>query len=288
MKMKKFLPAFVATVFMTSTVFTTTASAIIAEASTPRIYVDIVYESDTQIRADVIFKNVPPTWSGGFHLNVADGWEVDNLFGLVSIDKYDGCTGQDFVISGTIVDENVVGISYANSKGTFDIDANGRFCSFKLSKTDSYSETNADISVYFTGNGVLNDCISSHFLNGKDTDYFVVGSGEKIELPKIEKVNEYIIGDANGDVYVSAKDASAILSAIYINGDQPIRVSSIESNFTRLFPSAQAPAAPDANNDGYISDLDAELVLHHYSSVSSGGGYVGAIGSKAIYEYYSN
>lgn len=281
MKMKKLLSALVTSVFITSSVFTTTASAIIAEASTPRIYVDIVYESDTQIRADVIFKNIPETDSGAFHLNIADGWEVDTFDnGIIKLSTLD-CTG--YGVSATLCNDgtNDVFICYACNRG---IDMNGRFCSLEVSKTDTYSETNSDISVYFTSVPGAHDFIGA----ASGERYFEAGSDEEVELPKIEKVNEYIIGDANGDVYVDATDASAILRAIYNNGDKAIYVPFIESNFTRLFPSAKAPAAPDANNDGYISDLDADLVLHHYSDVSSGKDYVGAIGSKAVYEYYSN
>ncbi len=279
--MKKFLSALVASVFITSSVFTTTASAIIAEASTPRIYVDIVYESDTQIRADVMFKNVPPTANGGFHLNIADGWKVDTFDnGSIKLSNLD-CTG--YGVSGALCNDgtNDVFICYACGR---DIDMNGRFCSLEVSKTDTYSETNSDISVYFTSVPGAHDWIGS----ASGTEYFGAGSDEEVELPVIEKVNEYIIGDANGDVDIDARDSSAILRAIYNNGDKAIYVSSIESNFTRLFPSAKAPAAPDANNDGYISDLDAKLVLNYYSDVSTSTPYVGTIGSKAIYEYYSD
>lgn len=46
MKIKKIVPAFVASMFVASSTLNAAASAIIAEASAPRIYVDIVYESD--------------------------------------------------------------------------------------------------------------------------------------------------------------------------------------------------------------------------------------------------
>lgn len=288
MKMKKFLPAFVASVFMTSSVFTTTAFAIIAEASTPRIYVDIVYESDTQIRADVIFENMPETYSGGFHLNVADGWKINDINdeGYFKIEKLN-YTGQDLGIGGKISTKgtNNTFIYYYGEKN---VNANGHFCSFYISKTDTYSETNSDISVYFEDNYPVYDYIGSQLPSGEYVEYFRPNSNEEIELPKIEKVNEYIIGDANGDVYVNSKDASAILSAISNNGGNSFSVPLIESHFTRFFPYAKAPAAPDANNDGYISREDAELALNYYSSVSTGEDYVGAIGSKAVYEYYSN
>lgn len=185
------------------------------------------------------------------------------------------CTG--YGVSGTLMKDgsNNAFISYAVRE---EIDMNGRFCSFDLKKTDTYSETNSDISVYF--NSLPN---AYDYIGTSSGELF----GEEVELPVIEKVNEYIIGDADGNWYVSATDASTILKAVSDNGDVPISVPLIESHFTRLFPSAKAPAAPDADRDGYITEEDAKLVLHHYSSVSSGGDYVGAIGSKDFYEYYN-
>ncbi len=83
--MKKVVSSLVASVVAVSTALSSVGVFAKADDKTPKIYVDLVYETDTQIRADVIFENVPKTRSGGFHLKIANGWSVDSMGNTIGI-----------------------------------------------------------------------------------------------------------------------------------------------------------------------------------------------------------
>lgn len=53
-----------------------------------------------------------------------------------------------------------------------------------------------------------------------------------------------------------------------------------------MFDGAKSPAAPDADQSGYINQKDADDIIKYYSTVATGGSYKGNIGKKDIYEIF--
>lgn len=259
-----------------------------AANETPKIYVDLVYETETQIRADVMFENMPDTNSGSFYLNISDGWIVDALDNSMNIST-DNPNTQYLGIRGTLFpNDNTKALIYYASGATHNYNPNGCFCSFRVRKSTSYSDANSNISAYFTTTNNLSNYIGSLPDNGGNyIRHFEPDSNEPIRLPIIKRIAEYRIGDTDANGYVNASDATDVQVALRKNGGAPIKVSQIENNFKTFFPHATAPAAGDANCDGIISMDDVYYILENYGSSSTGGGYIGNVGSKAIYEYYN-
>ena len=284
--MKKFLLSLAVSAFTASTALCSAGSLAKAADNTPRIYVDLVYETETQIRADIMFENMPDTDAGGFHLNISDGWLVDAIDDSITIITLNHNT-QYLGKSGILFDHNKAFISYQSS-ADHNYNPNGCFCSFYVEKTASYSETNSNISAYFTSYGNNHDFIGTKPANGGiDIHHFTPDSNESIKLPIITRTAEYRIGDTDANGRVNASDATDVQVALSKNGGAPIKVSQIENNFKTFFPHATAPAAGDANCDGIISMDDVYYILENYGSSSTGGGYIGSVGSKSIYEYYN-
>lgn len=285
--MKKFLLSLAVSAVTVSTALCSASSLAKAADNTPRIYIDLVYKTETQIRANIMFENMPETCAGGFHLNISDGWSVREDDGSMYISTLSNYNTQYLGIHGDLFpNDHTKAFIYYSSK--VNRDPNGCFCSFDIEKTASYSETNANISAYFTSYGNNYDCIASGSSSGSGkVEHFAPGSNEPIKLPIITRVAEYRIGDTDANGRVNASDATDVMVALDKNGDVPIKVSQIENNFKTFFPNATAPAAGDANCDGIISMDDVYYILENYSSSSTGGGYIGSVGSKAIYEYYN-
>ena len=45
-------------------------------AASPRVFIDITYENNEQVRADIMFENLDPVSAGGFHVEIGDGWNL--------------------------------------------------------------------------------------------------------------------------------------------------------------------------------------------------------------------
>lgn len=95
----------------------------------------------------------------------------------------------------------------------------------------------------------------------------------------------YMLGDANGDFRVDGNDCYEILNELNEHQTTMVSVVYVQNNLAKWFPDAVCAAALDANQDGYITETDANLILEHYASTGSGNGGIGNIG-KIYYWYY--
>ena len=71
MKLKKFLTPLMAAVVTTAAVPVANVTA-----ASPKVYVDITYENNERIRADIMFENIDDCCGGNFHVEVGDGWNL--------------------------------------------------------------------------------------------------------------------------------------------------------------------------------------------------------------------
>lgn len=272
-KAKRILASLMASAIAAGTVSTISSFA----ASGPRIYVNVVYQDDNTIRADVMFENMPDLTGMGFHIQVGEGWDV--------VKKSSG--NVDLSVIGCFTENaNSKAFSYDNERHAVFFTAvnreenpficNGKAFSFKLTKNSKYNSSNSAINLM----DVPVDFLKRR-VNGVDTSYYM----ETLEsTPPMLEADEYIIGDADGDSVVNAMDASSVLMAIDKNPN--ISVVSIGKTFRNMFDGAKSPAAPDADQSGYINQKDADDIMKYYSTVATGGSYKGNIGKKDVYEIF--
>ena len=96
----------------------------------------------------------------------------------------------------------------------------------------------------------------------------------------------YMLGDVNNDYYVSALDATAVMSALHDHGLQrgmAVSVSYVQANLSDWFPNAACAVAADVDKDGYITYDDADKILDYYGSASTGGDEGTDIGKMFLY-----
>lgn len=276
--MKKFGFKKMLSAVMAASIVTGSVSAINALAASPRIYVDIVYEDANTPRADIYFENVPEICFAAFHIDIGEGWEIrmsdifpDEMMCFVD-DSLKGLLPTFFKQKDTAHYENGLFITFA-VKNSLDLDMNGRVASVYLNKTDDYSPTTAAINVELLENDQLTD--------SEDNNY-----AETSVNPIMLRADEYIIGDANGDHFVDARDCSEILSGI--NDNDILSVYEIRNSYKDIFTKAESPAAPDADQNGYIEKADAIETLRYYADTATGTPYEGRIGSINVYETYND
>lgn len=240
----------------------------------PRIYVDIVYQEDGNIRADVIFENMPNIKSGGFHIGVGAGWSiVPSLHGRVDgirIDMDDTLNGSSKSVA---IDGNGRFIAFLNTESD-GMDYNGVFCHFFIERTNINTPINSVINCYLGNTGYI--CTSEN-----------INYRELPNNPVMLSSHEYLIGDADGNGVIDATDATDVLTATANN--MMHNVYSIRNTFTNIFPNAVCAASPDANEDGVINSADAFLILDAYatSSVENNNMPICNVGKIAIYELFS-
>ena len=239
--------------------------------SDPRIYVDIVYENGGTIRADVIVENMPNIRTGAFYLNVGAGWTIlpnnhGNTKGL-RIDSDDTINLGQYSIA-----ENGTGrfLVFLNTDDN-GYDYNGRLCYFHIERTSINNPMNSTLNCTFGDSGGL------YGVNFVDITNQAVN-------PVMLSSYEYLIGDADGNGIIDARDATKILTAttnltIY-------NVYSIRNSYTSIFPDAACAAAPDGNEDGVIDSSDATVVMQAYMAMSVGNTPSSNVGQIAIYEVF--
>ena len=271
MKLKKFLAPLLATAVVAGAMPVANVSAV-----SPRIYVDITYENNERVRADIMFENMPNVACGNFHVEVGDGWNLEyNNEGKIEFLK-NGCKseGDIVILDPRSTNDFVLGFS---AKG--DKNFNGHFGSFYLEKNSNFSPENAKINIVFSNGGRIDDFIANQ------KGHYIIGT-DSFNVPPMLSANEYIIGDANNDGRVNAIDATWINMAMEENNTQSFIVDKIKNNYTDYFPEASCAAAPDATLNGVIDCTDAEAIVQYYVNMSTDGQNNTRIGQHEFYEIF--
>lgn len=277
MKLKKFLAPLLAVPVVAGAMPVANVSAV-----SPRIYVDITYENNERVRADIMFENIPDAACGGFHVNIGDGWNFKTKYDP-SGDKIYG-SDKDCTSKGTVTvqerenGEKGVFLYFTSSK---DYNLNGRFYSLYLEKNENFNSKNADVNVVFQATPYAEDSIAD-----KTGNLFI--KADTYYAPVMLEAQEYIIGDANNDGRVNAIDATWINMALEENNTQSLIVDEIKNNYTNYFPEANCAAAPDATLNDVIDYTDAEAIVQYYADMSTIGHSNTRIGQREFYEIFGN
>lgn len=280
MKLKKFISPLMAASLVAGTLPLTNVSA----ASDPQIYVDLTYEDgNDNVRADIMFENMPNIKCGGFHVEVGDGW---NLVMRNSNNLKEPLTNKSQTIAWQVMSslkivkdgDNDLFIMFADDVA---YDLNGNFLSFYLEKNENFNSGNSEVNVVFKSSQNAEDIIL-----GKNNVH-IIDSGTD-HSPVMLEAREYIVGDVNNDGYVNAMDASDVLSAVKSNNNKPLIVKDIERTYKSMFPDAVCPASPDASQDGMISRLDVDVILDYYMDMSTDGVNNSRVGKLDFYEFFNN
>jgi len=280
MKTKRIMASVASAIIVASGGLNAYGSAVLADATSPTLYIDITYETADTIRADIMLSNFPEFANGGFLVNYDDGWEpVINSHTHRPSFTTSNCTGRwaNSVYVGNNSDSNLFPVVFASIENQ---DFNGRFLSVYFTKNSNYSQTNSNINISFENGAEISTYNGLEIVSSDDPDSYIA--------PEITQVSEYMIGDLDGDNHIDATDASAVLAGLNTAGVHNISPRAIENNYHNFFPDALAPAAPDADKSGLINSADAASILDFYGSVMTNDVYEGQIGSMDIYEYYNN
>lgn len=270
MKFKKAL----ATLMVTSMTLGAIPITNVSAEDAPRVYVDITYDDNGRIRADVMFENISACAAGDFHIDVGDGWDiVYNENNQIELSQ-DNCSNKCDILSAVERSDNYFLIYFVNKE---DRDFSDCFCSFYLEKKSNFNSKNAEVNVVFENSGVMDD-----FIAKQDGNYII--SSDAYRAPVMLEAQEYIIGDANNDGYVNAIDGSWILSSIDLNPQ--CKVDDIIETYKDIFPEANCAAAPDANLDGVISQEDFDLIMEYYISMSTEERNNSRVGKREFYEIF--
>lgn len=252
---------------------------IAAQASTPKIVCDIVYNSSAaanrKYRVDVKFSGMPDLCMASFHVNVGSGWNITTMSN----------GGPD--VSGDTLDHSNhrIAMFNENDNNTLFLSAtyhenrnfNGTFASFYVTKKSNNTPSNSAINISF----ITNDNLAKrNDINPDKYDYI-----KNVSKPVMLQANQYIIGDANGDGFVNALDSSTILTVT--KKTPSLNVYSIRKTYKNYFPNAASPSAPDADRSGVINSTDANKILDYYSAVATGKPYTGSIGKIDVYEIFN-
>ncbi|MDE5771137.1 MAG: hypothetical protein K2I06_05840 [Ruminococcus sp.] len=269
MKIKKFLAPLLAVPMIAGAMPISNVSA----ANDPRIYVDIHYEDDGDIRADVMFDNLPTLTAGGFHIKIGDSWKLTyDMFGEPD------CYFNRYA-SGVV--ENIPNYGIFVCFSTTKIggrDFNGTFCSFYLEKSENFDPDNAAINIEYLNGPNSQDCLVHN--NVENILHYALETS-----PTMLGAYEYKVGDVNSDGYVDAVDCSMVWAATQ-NG--AYYVNDIKHTYKSIFPKAKCAAAPDANQDGWISEGDGDLMLQYYADMSANRENYTNVGKIDIFELFDD
>ncbi|MCM1008638.1 MAG: dockerin type I repeat-containing protein [Ruminococcus flavefaciens] len=241
----------------------------------PKMYLDFTVESDGDIRADVVIENMPAFATCGFHVVLDEGLrfakssEGEDMEGMA-----DGMYGYK------IIDDNIATCTYMQSH---DEDLNGHFVAFYVERTEVNNPFNS------TGKILFRTVPISDMVSTMDDGYIYnpsQGTGS-INTPEMLESNEYLVGDVSGNGVVDGIDATRVLRACELSGGD-IKIKDINGNFTNEIPDLRSAYAADVNNDGFISQADADLLLRYYTIIISNMSYDGNIGKVDIYEIYND
>lgn len=282
MKFKKLLSPLMAVSLIVSAMPVANVSA---TNDDPQLYVDITYEDDGDIRGDVIMKNMPTLYAGGFHIDFGDSWtEGKNNKGFNF--TFANTTSQE--IGGACIykanGEHGGFFTFSSPNGNNN-DYNGRVCSFYLKKSESFDPNNAEINISYHSTINASDFLYHKENNGTYTDYSPTAHEKS---PVMLGTYEYLVGDVNNDGYVDAIDSTLIRSALKDNNNKSFTVDGIKRTYKTIFPDAVCPASPDATQDGIIGQLDADLIMDYYVDMSTDGVNNSRIGKLDFYELFDD
>lgn len=276
MKTKKLLAPLIAVSMVASAMPISNVSAA-EESNSPRVYVDIHHEDDGDYRADVMFDNLPELSSGGFHVKIGKGWKL----------KYSRTGNPDCTTKGCD-SEGIANIQTAEMKdygificftttSNYGYDLNGSLCSIYLEKSEDYTPNDAAINI--------------EYLSHPNAQDMLVHDGKNIVDYELESASpmlgayEYKVGDVNSDGYVDTVDCSMVWSA---TKDRAYYVDDIKNTYQSIFPKAKCAAAPDANQDNWISYEDGDLILQYYADMATGNENNTNVGKIDIFELFDD
>lgn len=267
--------------------------ASVSAEDNPKIYVDLTYEEDGDIRADVMMENMPEIYSGAFHIDLGDSWIMSvNDEGDNTDYSLDGSIKKNysqfaFEEDGTkLKDDGIHGAFFVFVAPYYkNCDYNGKLFSFYVAKSENFDPDNAGINIVYTSSG------NSVF----DYIYHIDNNNNRIDLsPNVHETSpvmlgayEYIVGDVNNDGMVNAVDSTCIFTALK-NKDNSYNVNDIKYTYKSLFPDALCAAAPDADSNGTIEHSDAMLIMQYYADLSTSHENNSGVGRRDIYELFND
>ncbi|MDE6501645.1 MAG: hypothetical protein K2L10_06140 [Ruminococcus sp.] len=288
MKIKKFLAPLMAVSLVAGAMPISNVSA----ESKPKIYVDLTYEDDGDIRADVIIENMPTLCSGAFHIDLGDSWVMtkDNEGFYDSYDDSNlGKTGMQkaFALDETKSKKDGIHGAFIVFT-TFDMsnyDFNGKLFSLYVAKSQNFNPDDAGINIVYNSAGeYVFDYLHHIDDNNKKVD---LSNNVHKTSPIMLEAHEYIVGDVNNDGMVNAVDSTCIFTALK-NKDNSYNVNDIKYTYKSLFPDALCAAAPDANRDGTIEHSDGMLIMQYYADMATGHENHSGVGRRDIYEIFND
>lgn len=277
-KSKKFIVSVVACALALCSVPAVEASAAPPPSTEPRIYVELT-EDDKGIRADIIMENVPDFRNAVIGFNLSNSWqcvtEKEDI--SVTLPSKEGNALRQVTIPKT--NKRYVLLTVSDNQAT-EQDYNGVVDSFYIKKTESFDLSDSGLTLY---HGTFAEWMVIYKADGTSMFDDVYYSS-----PRMLEADEFMYGDVTGDGYISGSDATWALTAFKQHGE-PIKVTDLYNNYKYGIKDMKAAYAADVNNDGYIDETDANIILFTYTELLSGKNFDeidGIVGDIDVYEVY--
>lgn len=267
MKIKKTLAALASAITVASgaSVFSASVAAAPPPSTSPRVYVDFVYEDDGDIRADIICENMPNIYAASFRVDFGSGWTVEPSVNHPE-SGYVRYYSDFYMSPPSFLDSDTVLVIFAPGYAP---NINGVFLSIYVDRA--------------AGNNPLNSYANISF--GGSDGFYTQSSTVNTTLPTMNSSYEYMIGDTNGNNIFNAVDASNVLWFVNHYGSKS--VYQVQNNLSTYFPNAVCAAAADANEDGYITNTDADVILDAYAKEAANHPITSNVGKYAIDEIFN-
>lgn len=255
-----------------------TIGSISAMASGEKIYANIEPYSGSTYIVNIVVENLPNFASGGFHLELAKGWDLV-MDGSEVYYNVEGCTAQGKLTffmnldNSSFTDNNDLFIGFMSGHND---NYNGNLLQLKVKKNKYYSASTSAINVRFCHG----DHICQLTTNPDEKEIL----GEDYQPPVMLDSTQFVVGDADGDGIVDSFDASVLLNAL--EKQSAFNVQAIRHTYKNYFPAALCAAAPDADKSGIINNTDVSRIMNYYSTIATGGTYTGTVGKVEVFERF--